>query len=319
MSGRKELANVVAVLPCFVNFGKRGQRGQISVGHLAACEQHPHCFELVNITVIPRGPILGCIYHIIPDELTNEQLEAGMHLKGGDGSYEKIKYGRIRGMAHDEPELHSFAYTLVKNKRLREPRISLIPYNETQLVHKLVRVGSMDAAQVYRSRDWEFASSPAVNEQVNNLPRISTLSDEEHTLSDLACNTHILSPVELQRLVFPRGCPDCFPDRQQKLAAGRTAEDLYERTMRRLFELEHQHGCELHVIWGCQWKERLRRDHELKQRYEAVFTPCPLDPRNDALRGGRTEPFKLHHVCADNEEVLCIDIVSLYPYVMVCI
>ncbi|KAL3082353.1 hypothetical protein niasHT_038769 [Heterodera trifolii] len=86
--------------------------------------------------------------------------------------------------------------------------------------------------------------------------------------------------------------------------------------MRSLFELEHQHGCELHVIWGCQWKERLRHDHELKQRYEAVFTPCPLDPRNDALRRGRTEPFKLHHVCADDEEVLCIDIVSLYPYVM---
>ncbi|KAL3076975.1 hypothetical protein niasHT_031232 [Heterodera trifolii] len=126
-----------------------------------------------------------------------------------------------------------------------------------------------------------------------------------------------LRPLAIEWMgCFYHGCPDCFPDRQQKLAAGRTAEDLYERTMRRLFELEHQHGCELHVIWGCQWKERLRRDHELKQRYEAVFTPCPLDPRNDALRGGRTEPFKLHHVCADDEEVLCIDIVSLYPYVM---
>ncbi|KAL3118367.1 hypothetical protein niasHT_001003 [Heterodera trifolii] len=126
-----------------------------------------------------------------------------------------------------------------------------------------------------------------------------------------------LRPLAIEWMgCFYHGCPECFPDRQQKLAAGRTAEDLYERTMRRLFELEHQHGCELHVIWGCQWKERLRRDHELKQRYEAVFTPCPLDPRNDALRGGRTEPFKLHHVCADDEEVLCIDIVSLYPYVM---
>ncbi|KAL3114415.1 hypothetical protein niasHT_017279 [Heterodera trifolii] len=126
-----------------------------------------------------------------------------------------------------------------------------------------------------------------------------------------------LRPMAIEWMgCFYHGCPDCFPDRQQKLAAGRTAEDLYERTKRRLFELEHQHGCELHVIWGCQWKERLRRDHELKQRYEAVFTPCPLDPRNDALRGGRTEPFKLHHVCADDEEVLCIDIVSLYPYVM---
>ncbi|KAL3107353.1 hypothetical protein niasHT_014717 [Heterodera trifolii] len=57
-------------------------------------------------------------------------------------------------------------------------------------------------------------------------------------------------------------------------------------------------------------------DPELKRRYDAVFVPCPLDPRNDALRGGRTEPFKLHHVCSDDEEILCIDIVSLYPHVM---
>ncbi|KAL3109182.1 hypothetical protein niasHT_013962 [Heterodera trifolii] len=126
-----------------------------------------------------------------------------------------------------------------------------------------------------------------------------------------------LRPLAIEWMgCFYHGCPECFPDRQQKLAAGRTAEDLYERTMRRLFELEHQHGCELHVIWGCQWKERLRRDHELKQRYEAVFTPCPLDPRNDALRGGARSPSSFHHVCADDEEVLCIDIVSLYPYVM---
>ncbi|KAL3122347.1 hypothetical protein niasHT_000566 [Heterodera trifolii] len=121
----------------------------------------------------------------------------------------------------------------------------------------------------------------------------------------------------LRRCFLPfNRCPDCFPNRRQKLAADKTAEDLYERTMRRLFELEHTHGCELHVVWGCQWKERLRRDLELKQRFEAVFVPCPLDPRNDALRGGRTEPFKLHHVCSNDEEILCIDIVSLYPYVM---
>ncbi|KAL3075850.1 hypothetical protein niasHT_032053 [Heterodera trifolii] len=112
------------------------------------------------------------------------------------------------------------------------------------------------------------------------------------------------------------GCPTCFPERQQQLAAGRTAEDLYERTEQRLFELTNLHGCELHVVWSCQWMERLRHDPELKRRYDAVFVPCPLDPRNDALRGGRTEPFKLHHVCSDDEEILCIDIVSLYPHVM---
>ncbi|KAL3102899.1 hypothetical protein niasHT_026040 [Heterodera trifolii] len=126
-----------------------------------------------------------------------------------------------------------------------------------------------------------------------------------------------LRPLAIEWLgCYYHGCPKCFPDRQQRLAAGRTAEDLYERTERRLFELEHDHGCELHKVWACQWSERLRHDPELKRRYEAVFVPCPLDPRNDALRGGRTEPFKLHHVCSDDEEILCIDIVSLYPYVM---
>ncbi|KAL3093930.1 hypothetical protein niasHT_027258 [Heterodera trifolii] len=128
-----------------------------------------------------------------------------------------------------------------------------------------------------------------------------------------------LRPLAIEWLgCYYHGCPKCFPDRQQRLAAGRTAEDLYERTERRLFELEHDHGCEIHKVWACQWSERLRHDPELKRRYEAVFVPCPLDPRNDALRGGRTEPFKLHHVCSDDEEILCIDIVSLYPYVMVC-
>uniref|UniRef100_A0A183BXJ7 DNA-directed DNA polymerase n=1 Tax=Globodera pallida TaxID=36090 RepID=A0A183BXJ7_GLOPA len=80
--------------------------------------------------------------------------------------------------------------------------------------------------------------------------------------------------------------------------------------------VEHVYGCELHVVWACRWKDQLRHDPSLKQRYDAVFVPRPLDPRNDALRGGRTEPFKLHHVCAPDEEILCIDIVSLYPYVM---
>ncbi|KAL3124876.1 hypothetical protein niasHT_001079 [Heterodera trifolii] len=126
-----------------------------------------------------------------------------------------------------------------------------------------------------------------------------------------------LRPLAIEWLgCFYHGCPVCFPDRQQQLAAGRTAEDLYERTERRLFELEHDHGCEIHKVWACQWGERLRHDPELKRRYEAVFVPFPLDPRNDALRGGRTEPFKLHHVCSEDEEILCIDIVSLYPYVM---
>ncbi|KAL3095260.1 hypothetical protein niasHT_020411 [Heterodera trifolii] len=100
------------------------------------------------------------------------------------------------------------------------------------------------------------------------------------------------------------------------VGGGANSGSLYERTERRLFELEHDQGCEIHKVWACQWTERLRHDPDLKRRYDAVFVPFPLDPRNDALRGGRTEPFKLHHVCSDDEEIVCIDIVSLYPYVI---
>ncbi|KAL3095261.1 hypothetical protein niasHT_020412 [Heterodera trifolii] len=100
------------------------------------------------------------------------------------------------------------------------------------------------------------------------------------------------------------------------VGGGANSGSLYERTERRLFELEHDQGCEIHKVWACQWTERLRHDPDLKRGYDAVFVPFPLDPRNDALRGGRTEPFKLHHVCSDDEEIVCIDIVSLYPYVI---
>jgi hypothetical protein len=77
--------------------------------------------------------------------------------------------------------------------------------------------------------------------------------------------------------------------------------------------LEHRHGYELHVVWGHELKERLRAEPHLRQLWEGPVTDQvvrPLDPREDALRGGRTEPFVLHHVCAEDEEIICIDIVS---------
>nr|CAD2199384.1 unnamed protein product [Meloidogyne enterolobii] len=43
-------------------------------------------------------------------------------------------------------------------------------------------------------------------------------------------------------------CPKCFP-------AGRTAEELFERTQQRLWELEHRHGYQLHVVWGMRLKK----------------------------------------------------------------
>nr|CAD2133569.1 unnamed protein product [Meloidogyne enterolobii] len=114
---------------------------------------------------------------------------------------------------------------------------------------------------------------------------------------------------------YYHGCPQCFPIRDQRLAGGRTAEELYERTQSRLYELEQQ-GYSLHVVWGHEMKERLRFNQQLKRTWNEIDVVRPMDPRKDCLRGGRTEPFKLHHICKPDEEIIYIDIVSLYPYVM---
>jgi hypothetical protein len=78
--------------------------------------------------------------------------------------------------------------------------------------------------------------------------------------------------------------------------------------------LEQLHGYQLHVVWGHELKDQLRRNPQMRQLWDGQIADevvGPLDPREDALRGGRTEPFALHHVCAPDEEIVCIDIVSV--------
>uniref|UniRef100_A0A183BN37 DNA-directed DNA polymerase n=1 Tax=Globodera pallida TaxID=36090 RepID=A0A183BN37_GLOPA len=127
---------------------------------------------------------------------------------------------------------------------------------------------------------------------------------------------------------FFHGCPRCYPQRQQRLAGGQPAELLYVRTQQRAWALEHQHGYELKTVWECEFRQLLQRRPNLRLAYTDVCraVPGPLDLRNDALFGGRTEPFALHYACADNnanthvgaeeEEIDYLDIVSLYPFVM---
>jgi len=56
-------------------------------------------------------------------------------------------------------------------------------------------------------------------------------------------------------------------------------------------------------------KERLNGNPGLKRQWWEIEYVKPMDPREDCLRGGRTEPFKLHHVCGNDAEILYIDIV----------
>ena len=72
------------------------------------------------------------------------------------------------------------------------------------------------------------------------------------------------------------------------------------------------HGFTVEVIWGHEFQEQLKRNRHLRQLWNSIDAPGPMDPRRDALRGGRTEPFRLHYKCKEDEEILGIDIVSIF-------
>jgi len=97
------------------------------------------------------------------------------------------------------------------------------------------------------------------------------------------------------------------------LAGGQSAEQLHARTLQRAFELEQQHGYEVHTVWECDWKQKLQRHPELRQldSKAAGNVPGPMDLRRHALFGGRVEPYTLFYKCDPAvEEVIVLDIVS---------
>ena len=90
---------------------------------------------------------------------------------------------------------------------------------------------------------------------------------------------------------------------------GLTIGELYQRTLRRLFILRTK-GYEVHIKWECEFLKELKNNPELKKKYDAIWIPKPLDPRGDALRGGRTEPFQFYwRAPKAGWEIIWVDVV----------
>ncbi|KAL3110923.1 hypothetical protein niasHT_014860 [Heterodera trifolii] len=117
---------------------------------------------------------------------------------------------------------------------------------------------------------------------------------------------------------YMHGCRECYPEREMVLAGGRSAELLWARTQQRAWELAELHGMQVQSVWECQFRRMLRNSPRMRKLYNerCVDVPVPLDLRKHALFGGRVEPFWLLYSCAPDEEIVYIDIVSLYPFCM---
>ena len=91
-------------------------------------------------------------------------------------------------------------------------------------------------------------------------------------------------------------------------------EELYQSSMQRIDDLEQKYNHEVHVKWECDFREELRTNSELKKMYDEIYIPPHLDHRVHTLRGGRTEPFEFKHKCADDEQILLLDIVRFIEF-----
>ena len=113
---------------------------------------------------------------------------------------------------------------------------------------------------------------------------------------------------------FWHGCPTCFPQRDEchpKLL-DRTFRDVYHVTQSKMTALKAK-GYQVVEMWECHWNKLKQTDPQIKQFVAELNLIEPLQPR-DAFFGGRTNAFKLHHICEQGEKIEYVDYMSLYPW-----
>ena len=93
----------------------------------------------------------------------------------------------------------------------------------------------------------------------------------------------------------------------------RTLREVCEATLRKQEDLR-QWGCDVHIVWECEWDDEIKNNPELRQFLDGLEIAEPLRPR-EAFFGGRTNAVKLHHEVASGEKIKYIDVTSLYPWV----
>ncbi|KAH7680533.1 hypothetical protein AAVH_41092, partial [Aphelenchoides avenae] len=111
------------------------------------------------------------------------------------------------------------------------------------------------------------------------------------------------------------GCPTCYPARDVNLVENKTAEELYQTTMHRVNAIRVL-GYEVVEMWECAVKRRMRTDDQFVAEMSDIEDITPLHPREDGLRGGRTEAFVFYRRVQEGEVIHHRDFTSLYPYVM---
>ena len=109
------------------------------------------------------------------------------------------------------------------------------------------------------------------------------------------------------------GCPRCFSSETYNPLKNELMTETYNKHVTRIEKIRQISEVKNIVqIWECEYEQKIRSDHDFRVFVKQAETCIkkPLDPR-DALAGGRTNAFILHHVGS----IGYVDFTSLYPYI----
>jgi len=112
---------------------------------------------------------------------------------------------------------------------------------------------------------------------------------------------------------FWHGCVKCQTFRNISTMNGDTLAERHERTMSRLEQMTRV-GYQVKVQWECEFDNAGIVKQKPELLTHPIVRPTPLCTR-DPLYGGRNEAMLLHYKARENETILYVDIMSLYPYI----
>ena len=101
---------------------------------------------------------------------------------------------------------------------------------------------------------------------------------------------------------YHHGCTKYYPDKKKK------CEQTLERE-----QIIQANGYAVESIWECEWNE-IKNNLENKKEIEQQAINQNINIR-DCLIGGRTEGFKKHVKCDENQVISVFDVTSSYPTV----
>ena len=121
------------------------------------------------------------------------------------------------------------------------------------------------------------------------------------TVSRMGCGDGLVVSIFSHKELLFLGCPTCYDRCTVNPVNGRTMQDLYLDTIRKVCYLKEQ-GFNVVEMWECDLKRELKEDEEIRGYFEKYDLVDPLEPR-DAFFGGRTNAAKLLHECKGQEKI----------------